>query len=655
MEKKIGKNVSSGAKKVERVEEEKKSTLQAEAEKPAKKQTKKSAQPKKSPKQSKKTVAKKQAVKREEKAAAKRLEAAKEKAAKKEKKLIKKAELKQKKMEKKAALKAKKAEHKAELLAKKAERKQAKMEKKAALKEKKLERKAEKTARRELLKNESKAEKQKRLEREKRERTALKRQKHESREKAREQKAKAREAARERRSDGRKHKREQKTERKKNRAGYGGWLAAVISLGAACLVLATIVTAGAMRMSDMDADTANGYHATLFEMVSVSEDMDNNLSKLRVSAGANEQRKLLTEILVDSALMESALERIPVDAATSTDISSFVNKTGAYARRLLGKLASGIALDETEKLTIEYLHKISSRLYTELNTLATTMTEKEFREFLEGKEGSVSQKFGEIGNGTQEQPEETLDAPFANEGNVGTNSLNALEEVSASRAEELARDYFNAYHVKDVQFTGETVTSQAECYNFLLTDENDVEIYAQITKKGGKLAFFETYEVCTQKNFDLETCDTLAREFLTSLGMHNPEAVWLCDTGMSADITYVSNVDGVRVYADMVQVRVCESKGRVVGMDAMQYLLNYGEREFDIAIPEMDARAYLAAELVPYEVHLAYVPVDGVEMLCYEYACTYGEEEFVVYLSAMTGEEVQVYRVQDSARGRYLR
>ena len=55
MEKKIGKNVSSGAKKVERVEEEKKSTLQAEAEKPAKKQTKKSAQPKKSPKQSKKT------------------------------------------------------------------------------------------------------------------------------------------------------------------------------------------------------------------------------------------------------------------------------------------------------------------------------------------------------------------------------------------------------------------------------------------------------------------------------------------------------------------------------------------------------------------------------------------------------------------------
>src|SRR5699024_11972690 len=59
----------------------------------------------------------------------------------------------------------------------------------------------------------------------------------------------------------------------------------------------------------------------------ISEEMDDNLAKLRVSAGAGEQRMLLTEILVDSELMESALEKIPVDSATSTDISSFVNRS----------------------------------------------------------------------------------------------------------------------------------------------------------------------------------------------------------------------------------------------------------------------------------------------------------------------------------------
>lgn len=657
MEKKIGKNVSSGAKKVERVEKENEFTAETVNEKPAKKPANKRTSPKKAPK--KQPAAKKNAMKKvkakEEKAAEKRLEAAKAKAAKKEKKLLKRAELKQKKMEKKAALAEKKAERKAALAAKKVERKQKKLEKKAQYKEKKLEKRAEKIARREMLKSESKAEKQKRLAREKRERIALKKQKQQSRDKAREQKRQAREAAHARKADNKKHKREQKTERKKTRASYGGWLAAVISLGAACLVLATIVTAGAMRMSDMDAETANGYHATLFEMVSVSEDMDNNLSKLRVSSGSNEQRKLLTEILVDTALMESAIERIPLDAATGTDISSFVNKTGSYARTLLAKLAAGKTLTETEKNTINYLYEINSQLYNELNRLATTMTEKEFREFLNGQEGSVSQGFGEAGQGTHAEPEDTVDAPFSGEGNVGHSRLEELPEITSSRAEEIVKNAFNGYHVQNVEFTGETVTGEMQCYNFVLIDENDIEIYAEVTKHGGKLAFFDTYEACTQKNFDLNTCDTLAREFLATLGMNDLEAVWLSDTGMTADITYVSKSGDVRVYSDMVRVRVCESKGRVVGIDAKGYLLNHGERNLNAVLSVNEARSYLGGQVTPYEVHLALVPVDGEEVLCYEYACNYGEEEYVIYLDANTGDEVQVYRVRESARGSYLR
>lgn len=659
MEKKIGKNVSSGAKKVENVEKENKITAeQVDARQPAvKKTTKKTSAPKQQKKTAVKgrTTAAKKAEKKEDAAAEKRIETAKARAAKKEKKLMKRAELKQKKLEKKAQLKEKKLEKKAALAEKKAERKQRKLDKAAQLKEKRVERRAERIARREMLKNESKTEKQKRLEREKKERIALRRQKRAGRDKAREQKMKAREAARSRKAENKKHRREQGTERRKHAPGFGGWLAAVISLGTACLALATVVTAGALRMNDMNTEVASGYRATLFEMVSVSEDMDSNLSKLRVSSGVNEQRKLLTDLLVDSYLMESALERIPVDAATGTDISSFVNKTGSYARKLLSELAAGKTLTETEKNTISYLYDVNSKLYNELNTLATHMTEKEFRAFLDGKEGEVSQKFGEMGQGTLSRPEDTVDAPFSGEGNVNENKLETLEEVSASRAEELVKEYLGGYHVRDVRMTGETVSREAECYNFVLTDENDVEIYAQITKKGGKLAFFDTYEVCTQKNFDLETCESLAREFLNGLGFKNVEAVWLSDAGMVADLTFVGVQDGVRVYSDMVRVRVCESKGRVVGMDAVGYLLNNEERKFEAGISKGEALSMLSSGLEPFEAHLALVPVDGEEILAYEIACNYGEETYVVYLDAETGDEVQVYRVRESASGRYLR
>lgn len=640
MEKKIGKNVSSGAKKVESLEREEFSAETVDAVKPAQKKTVKKTVKRSAPKTAKTG---KTAEKKESAAAQKRLDAARARAEKKEKKLAAKATLKEKK-----------AERKAMIAKKKAERKQKRLEKQASLKEKRLERRAEKIARREMLKNESKAEKQKRIAREKKDRIALKRQRQEARDKAREQKLKAREAAHERKSQDKKHKREQNM-RKRHAPGFGGWLAAVISLGVVCLALATVVTAGAFRMNDMTLTAENGSRATLYEMVSVSEDLDNNLSKLRVSSGVAEQRKLLTEIVVDSALLESALERIPVDDATSTDISAFVNKTASYARQLLAKIAAGETLSETEKNTINYLSDINSKLYNELNELATHMTQKDFRAFLGGKEGSVSQSFGEMGQGTKAEPEDIVDAPFSGEGNVGENKLAQLEEITSSRAEELVKKYFEAYHVRDVRYTGETAARDMTLYNFVLTDEGGVEIFAQITKNGGKLAFFDTYEICTQKNFDLDTCDTLAREFLSGLGMDNLEAVWLSDAGMVADLTYVSMDGGVLAYPDMVRVRVCESKGRVVGIDAKGYILNYEERDLGAGISEEEARAKLTSGLEAQKGTLALIPVDGREVLAYEFYCKSGDSEYLIYLDANTGDEVQMFRVRQSARGSYLR
>ena len=274
--------------------------------------------------------------------------------------------------------------------------------------------------------------------------------------------------------------------------------------------------------------------------------------------------------------------------------------------------------------------------------------------FIGGKQGTVSQKFGEISQGTRQNPEETEDAPFSEEGNVGKNQLSDREEVSRGRAEELVKKYLESYHIADVQFTGETVTKSAECYNFRLTDESGVELYAQITKKGGELAFFNLYEACKDKNFDLETCDMLAKEYLASLGIEGVEAVWLSDAGMVADITYVATQNGVRIYPDLIRVRVCESKGRVVGIDAMEYHLNHKEREIGTSQAREFAEGLLTEGLKPYAAHLALIPVDDREVLAHEFACTYGEEEYIVYLDAMTGEEVQIYRVRSSARGSYL-
>ncbi len=657
MENKIGKNISSGAEKVEAVEEYTADQVNGE---PAKKQTtvKKTASAKKPAAKAKtasrKSAALSKAEKEEKEAAKKRIEKAKQKEEAKEEKKADKIALKQKKLEKKADIQQKKLEKKAMVAEKKAEREQKRLDKKAALKEKRVERKAERAARRELLRNETNAERQKRIEREKRERIALKRQKSAAREKAREDKIASRRAAHERKAEDRKHKREQKTARKENRRGFGGWLAAVISLGVATLVLGTVVTAGAFRLNDMAVIGETGARSTLYELVSVTEDMDNKLSKLRVSSGVDEQRKLLTSILVDSALIESALERLPVDAATGTDISGFVNEANNFANSMLTRLSQGKTLTANEKEKISNLYSVNMQLCKELNELATHMTSNEVMDFIMGNGGAMSESFGSMGNGLHEKAEEIYDAPFAKEGNIGENKLAELPEITEAEAEEKAKEYFSAYHVQKVNFTGETTARDVTCYNFTLTDENNMEIFAEITKNGGKLAFFDCYENCTEKNFDLDTCDNLAKEFLAGLGIENVEAVWLSDAGMVANITYVAKEGGARIYPEIIRVRVCESKGRVVGIDARGYLLNDEKNHTKAGLSEAEAKELLSGELNVTATNLAVIPVGGERKLCYEFACNAGEEQFIVYLDADTGAEVEIFRVRNSSTGTYL-
>ena len=635
MEKKIGKNVSSGAEKVETVEK----AAEKKQQKKGAKAPQKTAAPKKD-----RVAEQMAAAKQEETAAAEaRFEAAKARAAKKEAAHMQKINKKQAHMQAKL------------------EAKEKRMEAIAKEKSERAARHAEKAARREMLATESAAEKKQRLAREKREKAARKKQQEAERAQAMQAREEKRKAAQEKRTAAREKKKRERAEKrsgqKKRAPGIGGWIAAVATLGAACLALATVVTAGSFRMNDMAMRAENAYRATLYELVAVSEEMDDDLAKLRVSAGTNEQRMLLTDILVESSLMESALEKIPVDSVTSTDISSFVNRTHAFAEHMLMKLAAGDALSQREKEAAARLYEINAALAHELNELAVNTPADELRAFFDGETGEIGTRFSEWGKSANPKPEEITDAPFAGEGNVEENGVEKQGEISASDAEEKVRAFFEGYHIADVKLTGETSARDMRCYNFTLTDENGSEIFAQVTKNGGNVAFFDSYETCSVKNFDLAGCDAIAREFLSARGYTDMTATWFSDTGMVACITYVSQTDGVRCYPDMVQVRVCEQKGRVVGMDARGYLLNHENegRTFDPTISEGAARAKLSEGLEVTESHLAIIPMGRREVLAYEFVCDYGEEQYIVYLDASSGEEVRIFRVHESARGRYLR
>lgn len=108
--------------------------------------------------------------------------------------------------------------------------------------------------------------------------------------------------------------------------------------------------------------------------------------------------------------------------------------------------------------------------------------------------------------------------------------------------------------------------------------------------------------------------------------------------------------EGVRLYSDLVRVRVCESRGRVVGMDALMYRLNHHERKIGTPREEAVIAEYLSPRLKVEAAHLALVPFGREERLCYAFECTFGEEQYLAFLDA--GERGRARALHARARRR---
>ena len=275
---------------------------------------------------------------------------------------------------------------------------------------------------------------------------------------------------------------------------------------------------------------------------------------------------------------------------------------------------------------------------------------------LNGKTDSLMYStFDKIQNNTVETPKEIHDGPFAeNVDKVTAKNLEGLEEISASRAEELAKEYFKDYKLTGAKCTGEAVAEQLTVYNVMLSTD-DGDMLAQISKKGGKVVEFDSYKDCSDKNFSVERCIDIAEDFLEELGYDDMKAVWTSENGTTCNLNFAYEDDDVIFYSDMIKVKVCEERGIVTGMEGLSYVLNHVKRNApEASISKSEAKAKLHDGFKMETSRLCVIPVDGCEALCYEFYGSYEGNDYYIYIDAKTGEEREVFTVIGTAQGKAL-
>lgn len=604
---------------------------------------------------------------------------------KKEEKASKK-ELKQKLNQNKNAAKLKRLEDKKKRRAaefKKLEAERAERKKRLALaREERLKKRAERKA---LLKNETKKERKIRLEKERKLKLSERKKARAAKKAAILEKQKAKAAALKAEKEARAAKKAERirlkeekrqakldkkgkvkkdkvktaTSRKGDKKGYGGWLAAVISLGCATLVLAGLLTFSIFEpgktQSGYNDQNARGF----YDLVGYVDNIDVNLSKFMASNDDGVRQKLLGDVRVQSNLAVENLSSLAIKDDSKYYTTKFINQTGDYAKYLGEKLMSGKPLTEKDVLTIESIYETNRYIKESLDALTGEIDENfDFSTIYEGKDDNVViKRFKDLESKSVEYPHMVYDGAFADEIKSGNaESLKNEKEVSESEATDMLKKYFSNLTLSEVTLTGDINDEVLSGYNFTAVDDDGVQIDAQLSKKGGKLMNFNYYKECSALNYDLEACKKIGDEFLKKAGLKNMKAVWVLEDGANATVNYAYEQDGVICYSDLVKISVCRERGAVSGMDAKNYYLNHKVRKLATPLIKIgEAQSRLNGSLTVQKSSLALIPQNGgSETLAYEFIAGKGGDTYYVYIDALTGAEADIFKVVETSEGTML-
>ncbi len=574
---------------------------------------------------------------------------------------VKKSKKVKKPVSEKRALKIKqRAEKKAERAKIAAERKQARLERKlahkearlerlAVLKDKREERKEKRKERRDVLKSESKQARRKRIAEER----AAKREAHKAK---REAYIAERKAKREHALKVRAEKRAERNDKAQRRTpGFGGWLAAVISLGVTTLALGTVLTFGWLTMDNMQAEMATGYTQSLYELNSVIDNLDANLSRAKASSSASDRVRVLSDIAIESETAETILERFPLDMQLTEQMSSFINKMSDSAKQMLYTVANGGELTASQKASLNYMYETNARIKEELNCLISNCDGKDMLKSMRGKSSKIGSSFSTIQNNTFEAPKGIQDGPFSDSvKKTNAKALKGAKEITAQEAEKLAKEYFADYKVTKADCTGEATAEALTLYNVNIKTA-DGDMFVQLSKLGGKVVAFDSYKDCTKNNFSVDRCIAIAEDFLASVGYNGLKPVWTSENGTTCNLNFAPVQGGAVLYPDLVKVKVCEERGIVTGVEALSYVLNHSQRNLaSPQISEEQAKAAINGNMEIESARTAVIPFDGGEVLCYEFTGTLDGNDYYVYVDAATGEEIEVLTVIGTKQGRAL-
>ncbi|WP_421379280.1 germination protein YpeB [Bacillus salacetis] len=223
------------------------------------------------------------------------------------------------------------------------------------------------------------------------------------------------------------------------------------------------------------------------------------------------------------------------------------------------------------------------------------------------------------------------------------------EKISKEKAVDIMKKYTRIKDVKEVKVTENGKGSNFGFYSVSLAN-TDSEASMDITKKGGYPIYFIHNRDVETSNISLNEAANKAAAFLKDNKFKDLELFESAQYNNLGVFTYVTTLNGVRIYPDALKLKVALDNGQVIGFAAEEYLKNNQERNIpEPALSKAEAQGNINPKVKIMEDRLAVIVNElNEEVLCYEFLGMLGNDTYRIYINADNGIEEKVEKLKNA-------
>ncbi len=394
------------------------------------------------------------------------------------------------------------------------------------------------------------------------------------------------------------------------------------------------------------------YQRSFGELSDSVQAMNEQLAQLLVTSSQEQLLLGLSSLWREVYSAISHLGGLPVAMYELESTDLLLNDVAEYSYYLLRKnVLQQQPLSETDWNQLEDFYRRSRVVQVELDKLENRILNENllFSSLsMEDEENVVASAFRSIESQVHAFPALKFDEgvrkiepkPRAIAGEV-------ITRVEAVAAADNFLDLFHIAHSSgQIEFVSED--TRIPVYGVRYHNESeDTVLYVEVSQNGGHvLQFYQTRDI-REAQFNTEDAIKKAETLLQNLQFRDMACIDSITDDRIADLTFVPKQDGIYIYSDMVKLQMALDDNAILNFDQTSYATRHYQRQLPTPVVSQEQiLKNMNPNFQVEDVRLALITDEYSvnEILTYEVRGTVVEEQFSIFVNALTGQEVRIVR-----------